>query len=105
MVRVSLEIPAGTIRPVLAAVARLGGSVGQAGPAATRSPRDDGQAILETLLPAARAQDLRRQLPGLTSGEGVAETSFGGYRPVTGPSPGRAALGTPEQAESTRGTH
>jgi ribosomal protection tetracycline resistance protein len=105
MVRVSLEIPAGTIRPVLAAVARLGGSVGPAGPAATRSPRDDGQAILETLLPAARAQDLRRQLPGLTSGEGVAETSFGGYRPVTGPSPGRAAHGTPEQAESTRGTH
>ena len=46
-----------------------------------------------------------RLLPGLTSGEGIAETSFGGYRPVTGPSPGRAALGTPGQAESTRGTH
>jgi ribosomal protection tetracycline resistance protein len=102
MVRVSLEIPAGTIRPVLAAVARLGGT---AGPAAPPSPRDDGQAILETLLPAARAQDLQRQLPGLTSGEGIAETSFGGYRPVTGPSPGRAALGAPGQAESTRGTH
>jgi ribosomal protection tetracycline resistance protein len=31
---------------------------------------------------AARAQDLTRQLPGLTSGEGVIETSFGGYRPL-----------------------
>ena len=42
--------------------------------------------MLETLLPAARVQDLQRQLPGLTSGEGVAETSFGGYQPVSGPS-------------------
>jgi translation elongation factor EF-G len=41
-------------------------------------------ATLQTLLPAARTQELQRQLPGLTSGEGVAETSFGGYRPVTG---------------------
>jgi len=37
------------------------------------------------LLPAAGAQDLQRQLPGLTSGEGVAETSFGGYRPLATP--------------------
>jgi len=102
MVRVSLEIPVGTIHPVLAAVARLGGT---AGPAAPPSPRDDGQTILETLLPAARAQDLQRRLPGLTSGEGIAETSFGGYRPVTGLPPARAALGPPGQAESTRGTH
>jgi hypothetical protein len=39
-------------------------------------------AQVRTLLPAARAQDLQRQLPGLSSGEGVAETSFGGYRPL-----------------------
>ena len=48
----------------------------------------------ETLLPAARAQDLQRQLPGLTSGEGVAETSFGGYRPLAAPA---------EQAQSRGG--
>jgi hypothetical protein len=52
-------------------------------------------AVLETLLPAARAQDLQRQLPGLTSGEGVAETSFGGYRPV--------AAAPAEQAQSSGG--
>jgi hypothetical protein len=26
--------------------------------------------------------DLQRQLPGLSGGEGVAETSFGGYQPI-----------------------
>ena len=75
MIRVSLEIPAGTTGSVLAAVARLGGTAGT-------SALQADLAVLETLLPAVRAQDLQRQLPGLTSGEGVAETSFGGYRPV-----------------------
>jgi hypothetical protein len=51
-------------------------------------------AALDTLLPAVRAQDLQRQLPGLTSGEGVAETSFGGYRPLAT---------QPEQAQSRGG--
>ena len=82
MIRVSLEIPAEAVSSVLVAVARLGGV-----PAAP-SLRGD-LAVLETLLPAARAQDLQRQLPGLTGGEGVAETSFGGYQPVSGPPPAR----------------
>jgi len=77
MIRVSLEIPADTARSVLAAVARLGGT------AETPVLRADLAAV-RVLLPAARAQDLQRQLPGLTSGEGVAETSFGGHRPITG---------------------
>ena len=55
-----------------------------------RRPRGpDDLTVLETLLPAARAQELQRRLPGLTSGEGVADTSFGGYRPMAG-SPGQA---------------
>jgi len=114
MIRVSLEIPAETVGSVLAAVARLGGT------AETPVLRADLAAV-PTLLPAARAQDLQRQLPGLTSGEGVAETSFGGYRPVTGPPParrrtmadplnreeymmqlaGRATAASAEQAESS----
>ncbi len=88
MIRVSMEVPAEATGSVLAAVARLGGAAG------TPSLRAD-LATLETLLPAARAQDLQRQLPGLTSGEGVAETSFGGYRPMSGP---------PGQAESSGGS-
>jgi ribosomal protection tetracycline resistance protein len=85
MIRVSLEIPADTVRSVLATVARLGGV---AGTPALRADLDD-LTVLETLLPAARAQELQRRLPGLTSGEGVADTSLGGYRPMAG-SPGQA---------------
>ena len=40
-------------------------------------------------MPAARAQDVRRQLPGLTGGEGVAETTFDGFQPVRGAPPKR----------------
>ena len=87
MTQVSLEIPAETTGSVLVAVARLGGSAG-----APVLPAD--LAVVRTLLPAARAQDLQRQLPGLTSGEGVAETSFGGYRPLAAPA---------EQAQSKGG--
>jgi ribosomal protection tetracycline resistance protein len=87
MIQVSLEIPAETTGSVLAAVARLGGTAG------TSALRAD-LAVLETLLPAVRAQELQRQLPGLTSGEGVAETSFGGYRPLAAPA---------EQAQSRGG--
>jgi len=100
MIRVSLEVPAGAVGAVLAAAARLGGVARTPSPRGDRSDsgdRSDGGdrsgsgdlARLETLLPAARAQDLRRQLPGLTGGEGVAETSFGGYQPVSGPPPAR----------------
>jgi len=78
MILLSLEIPAGAVRSVLAAVARLGGT------AETPVLRADLAAV-RALLPAARAQDIQRQLPGLTSGEGMAETSFGGYRPLATP--------------------
>ena len=87
MIQVSLEIPAETTGSVLAAVARLGGSAGA-------PVLHADLALVRTLLPAARAQDLQRQLPGLTSGEGVAETSFGGYRPLAAPA---------EQAQSRGG--
>lgn len=54
--------------------------------AALEIPADTIGAVLA----AARARDLTRQLPGLTSGEGVIETSFGGYRPLRGVPPVRA---------------
>jgi ribosomal protection tetracycline resistance protein len=82
MMRVNIEIPTDTFGAVLAAVSRLGGVVGTPSLRGTLS-------VVEALLPAARAQDLRRQLPGLTGGEGVAETSFGGYEPVRGAPPRR----------------
>jgi ribosomal protection tetracycline resistance protein len=82
MIRAGIETPSDAVGGLLAAVARLGGVV------ETASRRGD-LSLIEALLPAARAQDLRRQLPGLTGGEGVVETSFFGYEPVAGAPPTR----------------
>jgi ribosomal protection tetracycline resistance protein len=80
--RISAEVPTEAIGSVLAALGRLGAA------AAMPSPRGE-LSVLETALPATRLQDLRRQLPGLTGGEGVLETEFAGYQPVTGDPPTR----------------
>lgn len=82
VVRIGVEVPAGTIGAVLAALGRLGA------PAAT--PSSQGElARLATTLPAARVPDLQRQLPALTGGEGVLEADFAGYEPVAGEPPTR----------------
>ena len=82
VVRVRLEIPADTIGSVSAAAARLGG--------VPETPSLSGAlAVLETTLPAARIDELQGQLPGLTSGEGVLDSEFAGYRPVEGEPPTR----------------
>jgi len=82
ILRVSLEIPAGSIGAVMAALARLG--------AAVETPsQQEKLSMIETVLPAARVQDLQRQLPGLTGGEGVLDSSFAGYQPVSGDRPTR----------------
>jgi len=39
-------------------------------------------ALVDALVPAARAVDLTRRLPGLTHGEGVLDSTFAGYAPV-----------------------
>jgi ribosomal protection tetracycline resistance protein len=82
MIRASIEAPSETLGAVLAAVARFGGAV-------EPSSRRGDLAIVETVIPAARLQDLRRRLPGLTGGEAALETSFGGYAPVRGTPPAR----------------
>jgi ribosomal protection tetracycline resistance protein len=82
VVRIRVEMPTEAIGPVLAALGRLGAAAG------TPWLRGD-LSVLETVLPAARVQDLRRQLPGLTGGEGVLESDFAGYEPVTGEPPTR----------------
>jgi ribosomal protection tetracycline resistance protein len=81
MVRARVEIPTDAVSAVLATVARLGGVV-------MGAPSFRGDlCVTETWLPASRAQDLQRQLSGLTGGEGVVETRFGGYRQVSGSAP------------------
>jgi ribosomal protection tetracycline resistance protein len=81
-VRVGLEIPTTSIRTVLPALARLGAAV-------EASSLQGDLSVIETALPAARAQDLQRQLPRLTGGEGVLESTFAGYQPVAGDQPTR----------------
>jgi ribosomal protection tetracycline resistance protein len=78
--RISLETPAWAISAVLTALGRLGAAVKH------QSVRGDLTTI-ETVVPAARVQDLQRRLPGLTAGEGVLESTFDGYRPVHGDPP------------------
>jgi ribosomal protection tetracycline resistance protein len=81
-VRVSLEIPTDAIGAVMPALARLGASV--------ELPSLQGKlATIETILPATRAQELQRQLAVLTGGEGVLESAFAGYQPLSGDQPVR----------------
>jgi len=82
IVRATVEVPARVTGAVLAALSRLGAAV------AAPSPRG-AFSVLETLLPAAQAQELQRQLAGLTGGEGVLDTSFAGYARVSGDPPVR----------------
>ncbi|HEU5216790.1 MAG TPA: translation factor GTPase family protein [Gaiellaceae bacterium] len=86
--RITAEVPAETIGAVLAALGRLGAGTG------TPAPRGE-LAVLESALPASRVQELRRQLPGLTGGEGVLDAELAGYQPVTGDPPVRRRL-TPD---------
>jgi ribosomal protection tetracycline resistance protein len=86
--RITAEVPTEAIGAVLASLGRLGAG------AATPSQRGE-LSVLETLLPASRAQDLRRLLPGLTGGEGVLESELAGYEPVTGDPPIRERRTSP----------
>ncbi len=83
-VRVSLEVPTNTIGAVVPAMARLG--------AAVDTPTPHGElSTITAILPATRADNLQRQLPQLTRGEGVLESNFAGYEPVSGEQPTRSS--------------
>ncbi|MGH9171583.1 MAG: GTP-binding protein [Acidimicrobiales bacterium] len=80
MLRVGLEIPADSVRTTTSALARAGAVVHSS------SLLGDLSSI-EATLPAARTAELQTLLPEITSGEGVLETRFAGYRPVAGRPP------------------
>ena len=83
MLRVNVETPVDTIGEVFSAAARLGGAV--------EAQSNRGRlSVIDVLLPAARAQELIAQLPGLTGGEAVTDPSFAGYQPVRGTPPAAA---------------
>jgi len=96
IVRVLLEVPRVMLAPMTAELARLGAAV-------EMRSLDDELAMLETVLSAARAPELERQLPGMTQGEGVFESTFAGYRPVTGGPPvGRRTRPSPLDRDAYR---
>jgi ribosomal protection tetracycline resistance protein len=80
--RFRLELPADLLGPILPSLSRLG--------AVPLAPGTAGAlAVVEGEVPAARVQALMTQLPGLTRGEGVLETSFDHYDKVRGEAPRR----------------
>ena len=92
--RVGIEAPVWAISSVLTALGRLGAAV-------THQSVSGDLTTIETVVPAARLQDLQRQLPGLTAGEGVLESTFDGYRPVHGAPPTRPRT-TPDPRNRAR---
>jgi len=82
----TLEVPASTAPGVVAALGRLGGRVrGQFSA--------NGMSTVEAVLPVARVRSMQNQLPGLSMGEGILETRFGGYQPIGNDPPRRPRSG------------
>jgi ribosomal protection tetracycline resistance protein len=81
-VRISLEAPTTSLGALMPALIRLGGTV--------ETPSTHGElSTLEAVLPVRQADELQRQLAGLTGGEGVLESTFAGHQPISGDPPRR----------------
>jgi ribosomal protection tetracycline resistance protein len=77
-----LEIPSSATASMTAVLTRLG--------ALMRSSLTRGSfTVIETILPIVQANTIQRQLPHLTSGEGVLENTVVGFAPVIGDPPMR----------------
>ena len=85
MASLRVELPPASTGAVLSGLARLGADV------QPPLPHDD-LSVVRAMMPSAKVRSFQAQLPGLTGGEGVLETGFGGYRPVRGrvPAPQQA---------------
>jgi ribosomal protection tetracycline resistance protein len=77
MAEVRVEAPTDRLGSVLSALARLGATVSAPVPL-----RD--LVVVDAVLRSGSVHALQQQLPGLTGGEGVLESSFRGYQPVRG---------------------
>jgi ribosomal protection tetracycline resistance protein len=95
MLQATLEVPNDSVGATLSLVSRLGGVV--------ESPLPRGElSIINLRISAAAVQRLRQQLPELTFGEGVAETTFGGFEPVRGTPPVRGQRNQPANPQHLR---
>lgn len=98
-----LEIPEDTYGAVLPVLAQVGAT-----PLTTTT--SGSSHILEGDIPAVRMNDLQRQLPALTSGEGVLECNFDRYEQVKSQPPVRSRTNTnplnrKEYLGTLRGVH
>ncbi len=80
--RFRLEAPADTLGALLPALARLHAIPGVAA-------TGNSVCILEGDIPVTHVHALQQQLPPLTRGEGIVESTFDHYQPVRGPAPDR----------------
>jgi ribosomal protection tetracycline resistance protein len=80
--RFRLDAPAGTLPTLLPALTRLGA-------VPTTQATGHSSVVLQGDVPAGRVHALRQWLPVLTHGEGVVESTFDRYEPVTGTIPTR----------------
>jgi ribosomal protection tetracycline resistance protein len=77
-----LETPADTLNVLLPVLARLHAVPGVTG-------TKDSWSTLEGDIPVAKVHELRQQIPPLTRGEGLMESSFDRYEPARGSIPTR----------------
>jgi ribosomal protection tetracycline resistance protein len=83
----TLEVPSSTAPGVVSVLGQLGGRV--RGQFST-----NGLSTIDAVLPVARVRSIQNRLPGLSMGEGILETRFGGYQPI-GSNPPRRPRTTP----------
>jgi ribosomal protection tetracycline resistance protein len=87
MHRFQIELPAESLGAVLPALTSLR--------ATPEAPTMRGSScLLEGEIPAAQVHRLHKELPALTSGEGMLDTSFSRYQAIRGPAPSRQRLTT-----------
>ena len=80
MTSVRVEGPAASGRGIAGAVVSAGGRIlGQ--------HSEGGRMTIVALVQAGRVHEVQNRIPGLTGGEGVFETTFAGYHPVTADPP------------------
>jgi ribosomal protection tetracycline resistance protein len=85
---VTLEVPSSTAPGVVAVLGQLGGRVrGQFSA--------NGMSTVDAVLPVARVRHLQNRLPGLSMGEGILETRFGGYQPIGSENPPKRPRSSP----------
>jgi ribosomal protection tetracycline resistance protein len=77
-----IELPA-------AATGGVGSLLGQSGARVTGQFTSGDLATMSAVIATANVGEIKRRLSGASFGEGVMETEFGGYMPVSGPPPVR----------------